>query len=253
MTNHSAIAERFKAYLPSLKASQQKKIPFAIDEAAAVLGGAPITFEGGFGYTLWSVDANLVAMANGVSRMSNLAARPSAPRSFWCPDNTGGKESPGPQVRAPYPAAIFVADFVGKGDPSAITEIDLKKDLLSAYAMYDSQSNKLQRVALVNMRLYNGTLSDKRNGETFQVSVGSGVKSVKVRRLHADKGVAAMGYDFGGRDSNVSWAGQQWSHSVDMGKGHYTNGQVEETTLQAKDGVVAVDVPDSEAVMLLAQ
>ena len=252
MTNHSAIAERFKQYSPNLKASQSKNIPYAIDEDAAVLGGAPITFAGGFGFTLWSVDFNLVAMSRGVARVSNLAARPNADRAFWCPDNTGGPSSPGPQVRAPYPAAIFVADFVGKGN-AAVVELDTKRDLLSAYAAYDNESKKLQRVALVNLRLYNGTRAGKRGAENFQVQVGSGIQSVKVQRLHAEKGVAAMGYDFGGSSNNVSWAGEQWSHSLDQGKGHYTNGKVEETTIKISNGVASVEVLDSEAVMLFAQ
>lgn len=252
MTNHSAITERFKVYAPNLKASQSKNIPYAIDEDAAVLGGAPITFAGGFGFTLWSVDFNLVAMSRGVARVSNLAARPSADRAFWCPDNSGGPNSPGPQVRAPYPAAIFVADFIGKGNV-AVTEIDTKRDLLSAYAAYDSGSKKLQRVALVNMRLYNGTKTDKRGKETFKVQVGKGIQSVKVQRLHAERGVGAMGYDFGGSNSNVSWAGEQWSHSLDQGKGHYTTGKVEESTVKVTNGVASVDVPDSEAVMVFVQ
>ncbi|KAL3961226.1 hypothetical protein ACCO45_002749 [Purpureocillium lilacinum] len=117
--------------------------------------------------------------------------------------------------------------------------------------MYDNKSGKLQRVALVNMRLYNGTASAKRERMTFQVNVGTGVKEVKVRRLRADKGVAAMGYDFGGPTSNVSWAGEQWSHGVDFGKGHFRSGKVEEKVVKVKNGVASVVVPDSEAVMLL--
>ncbi|KAJ3495381.1 hypothetical protein NLG97_g3435 [Lecanicillium saksenae] len=252
MTNHSAIKERFNSYTPSLKASQQKGIPYAIDENAAVLGGAPITFGGGFGYTLWSVDFNLLAMSRGVARVNNLAARPSATRSFWCPDNTGGKDSPGPQVRAPYPAAIFMADFIGKNASTAVTEVDTGRELLSAYAVYDDASKKLQRMALVNFRMYNGTRAANPRGEvTFNIPVGKGTKSVTVRRLRSDLGVAGMGFDYAGPKGNVSWAGEQWSHAIDLGKGHLTTGKVEESIVQARNGVVAVQVPNSEVAMVI--
>ena len=247
MTNHSAITSRFSKYAPSLKASQAHKVPYAIDEDAAVLGGAPITFASGFGYALWAVDFNLVAMSRGVARVNNLAARPSADRAFWCPDNSAAPKSPGPQVRAPFPSAIFVADFLGKGENTAVVEVDTKKDLLSAYAAYDAK--KLQRVALVNLRLYNGTEKETRGKMTFDVSVGN-VQSVKVQRLQADLGVAAMGYDFAGSKGNVSWAGEQWSYKLDGGKGHKTNGKAEESTVKVVNGVAAVDVPDSEAVIV---
>lgn len=254
MINHTAISERFKLYEPSIKASRDKKIDYAITEDAAVLGGADIEFSSGFGYALWAVDFNLAAMARGVSRVANLAGRPGAKRVFWTPDNTGGKGSPGPHARAPFPAAIFVADFVGKGAcSSAVKELDTKRDLASAYAMYDDKTNALQRVALVNMRLYNGKTDAKRGRETFQVEVGKKVESVTVRRLRADMGVAAMGYDFGGPKSNVSWAGEQWSHDLDNGKGHFLNDKVDEDVVKVKDGIASVVVPDSEAVMVLVE
>lgn len=100
---------------------------------------------------------------------------------------------------------MFVADFVGKEGASAVAEIDVKSDLVSAYAMYGKDEGELQRVALVNMQLYNGTeTGKKRNVETFEVEVGDDVKSVKVQRLHAGKGIAAIGYNFGGKESSVS-------------------------------------------------
>ncbi|KAL3961225.1 hypothetical protein ACCO45_002748 [Purpureocillium lilacinum] len=117
MINHTAITKRFGPYTPSIKATHDRKLDYAITEDSAVLGGAEIHFSDGFGYTLWAVDFNLAAMARGVARVTNLAGRPNAKRVFWTPDNTGGKPSPGPQVRAPFPAAMFVADFVGKGNP----------------------------------------------------------------------------------------------------------------------------------------
>ncbi|KAK8019360.1 hypothetical protein PG990_004498 [Apiospora arundinis] len=266
MLSHRAITERLQTrYGNSIAQSRAAGLPFVMSETAAVLGGAPLTFMSGFGYGLWAVDFGLACMARGVSRVAHLAGRPSAGRVFWVPDASGGDRSPGPHVRAPYPAAIYLADFVGKKNRckntggvhgGAVKELDLGvKDhpYLSAYAMYDTRQNgKLERVALVNLRLYNGTQtpSDKRGVETFRVPVPQGVQSVKVRRLHADRGAAAMGYDFGGREHNVTWAGQQWSYSIDQGKGH---GKVLEDEVKVQNGVAAVQVPDSEAVIVFVK
>ncbi|KAF5011589.1 hypothetical protein FDECE_2310 [Fusarium decemcellulare] len=248
-----AITERFKRHAPGLRESHKRGIPFAINECAAVLGGGPISFSGGFGYALWSVDFNLAAMARGVTRVNNMVGQPSAKRVFWNPDSTGGEKSPGPQVRAPFPAAMFVADFISNGSSSAVAEIETDSDLTSAYAMYDAKAGKLRRVALVNLRLYNGTRTELRKAETFTLPLPDAVEKIRVRRLHADKGVAAMGFDFGGPKDNVSWAGEQWSHSIDTGNGHFLNGKVDETLAQVDNGRVSVDVPDSEAVMLLIE
>ncbi|KAK8048509.1 Glycoside hydrolase family 79 protein [Apiospora phragmitis] len=263
MLSHRAITDRLQTkYAASIAAARAAGLPYIMSETAAVIGGAPLTFMAGFGYGLWAADFGLACMARGVARVSNLARRPVAGRTFWVPDATGGDKSPGSQVRAPYPAALFLADFVGKngggGDQpgGAVKELDLgvaDHPYLSTYAMYDAQQNgKLERVALLNLRLYNGTrtASGQRGVETFRVPVPQGVQSIKVRRLHADGGAAAMGYDFGGAEHNVTWAGQQWSHSIDQGKGH---GQVAEDEVKVQGGVAAVDVPDSEAVIVFVK
>jgi hypothetical protein len=256
MINHKAIVDRFAMYAPSMEAARSQGIAYAITEDAAVLGGAPTSFSGGFGYALWAVDFNLAAMARGVSRVTNLAGRPSAKRVFWVPDGSAGEANPGPHVRAPFPAAMFVADFVGMGGPEAVKELVIGgADLLSAYAMYDDETRRLERVALVNMRLYNGTSSgeQERPKETFQVAVPDGVKSARVRRLRADLGVASMGYDFGGPEHNVTWAGEQWTYAVDQGSGHFPSGGVVEKMIEAQAGTVTVVVPNSEAVILFMQ
>lgn len=254
MTNHKAITNRLNKYNESIQAAINVGVKYYIDEDAAVLGGAPAIFSCGFGYTLWAVDFNLMAMSRGVSRVINLAGRPTAVRQFWVPDASGGKKNPGPHARAPFPAALFVADFIGMGDDTAVANIDLditERPYLSAYGMYDAAGGDLLRVALVNMRVYNGTSATAdRGSEDFTVAVPDGVASVKVQRLHAGLGVAAMGFDYAGATGNVSWAGEQWSYKVDAGKGHYTTGSVEEETVTVSNGNAVVNVPNSEAVIV---
>ncbi|KAK8075493.1 glycoside hydrolase family 79 protein [Apiospora hydei] len=149
------------------------------------------------------------------------------------------------------------AHVVDAEENVTIQELDLDTDSnphMSAYAVYSS--GLLERVALINMHLYNGTAAAengaRRGSETFKIPVGDDVESVRVQRLHADLGAAAMGFDYGGEQHNVTWAGEQWSKKIDGGEGHYTqgNGQVVET-VTVSGGVASVEVPDSEAVMVV--
>ncbi|KAK8852021.1 hypothetical protein PGQ11_014500 [Apiospora arundinis] len=302
MLSHKAITEKFDTnYLRSLRASRAQGIPYAISETAAVLASPNNHFVSGFGFALWVVDYSLALAARGVGRVNHMAGRPVANHVLWVPDGSGEPHNPGPQARAPFAAAIFVADFLrpatkggrGAGAASsssdggrsnatrdgemfgdafsaaaastatvAVHEIDLNRvqhPYLSAYAVYGA-NNKLQRVALVNMRLYNGTAAEdnggqKRTSEVFRLPVGdSDVKEVKVRRLHADLGAAALGFDYGGPQHNVTWAGEQWSKKVDDGQGHFPLGSAKDGAVvqmvKVEGGVAAVEVPDSEAVIV---
>lgn len=298
MLSHKAITERLDTeYMPSLRASHAEGIPYAISETAAVLASPDNTFVSGFGFALWIVDFSLATAARGVARVNHMAGRPVANHVLWVPDHTAGLRNPGPQARAPFAAAIMVADFLrptssgasGGGYAAGVDDADhenangpfsvLDKDsegevavheidldtaanpYLSAYAAYSGASshgnngNKLQRIALINMRLYNGTAAAekgaKRGSHTFRLPVGSGVDEVKVRRLHADLGAAAMGFDHSGPEHNATWAGEQWSKKVDDGRGHFTHGNGEEVEkVRVQGDVAVVEVPDSEAVIV---
>ncbi|KAK6189671.1 hypothetical protein LQW54_013034 [Pestalotiopsis sp. IQ-011] len=250
MLNHEVISARLDNYTESISASHAQGLPYYIDEDAAVLGGAPPHFQSGFGYTLWAVDFNLLCMTRGVARVNNLAGRPSANRQFWVPDSSAADTNTGPQVRAPFPAAALVADFIGADGDTAVQEVDLGRPYLSAYAAYDDVSGDLLRLALVNMRLYNGTLEGERGSENFNITLPAGVTSVAVQRLHADLGAAALGFDYGGPASNVSWAGEQWSYGIDYGNGHFATGSQVTETVEVVGGNATVNVLNSEAVIV---
>ncbi|KAK8122672.1 hypothetical protein PG984_011342 [Apiospora sp. TS-2023a] len=265
MLNHQAITSRLDTdYMPSLRASHAAGVPYAISETAAVLASPINTFVSGFGFALWVVDFSLANAARGVARVNHMAGRPVANHVLWVPDHTAGLRNPGPQARAPLrgghhgrrflaaenangPFSVLDKDSEGE---VAVHEIDLdtaSNPYLSAYAAYSGASshgnngNKLQRVALINMRLYNGTAAaekgSKRGSETFRIPVGGDVKEVEVRRLHADLGAAAMGFDHSGPEHNATWAGEQWSKKVDDGRGHFTHGTAEEVQRSASGTV----------------
>ncbi|KAH8892826.1 hypothetical protein GQ53DRAFT_822338 [Thozetella sp. PMI_491] len=248
--NHTAIANRLGKYQKNIDASRNAKLPFVISEGAACLSAAgnAKVFCGGFAFTLWAVDSNLAAMTAGVSRIANMVGRPAAARTFWVP-NDSATDNPGPQVRAPFPATMFLNDFVGKDNLSAIVSVETNRQLLSAYGMYNDATQKLERMALLNLHVYNGTKGNTRGVIEFEVAVGN-VASVRVQRLHANLGIAAMGFDYGGPAHNVSWAGEQWSYSVDKGNGHFTSGKVQEQVVAVSGGTAVISIPDSEAVIV---
>lgn len=300
MLNHEAITRRLDTqYMPSLRASHAAGVPYAISETAAVLASPVNTFVSGFGFALWIVDFSLATAARGVARVNHMAGRPVANHVLWVPDHTSGLRNPGPQARAPFAAAVMVADFLrpvpggasgggyaagvdddgadGANGPFSVLDKDSEGEVAvheidlgtaahpyrSAYAAYSSgagghgghEGGKLQRVALLNLRLYNGTAAaeqgTRRGSEAFRVPVGEGVEAVEVRRLHADLGAAAMGFDHSGPAHNATWAGEQWSSRVDGGRGHFARGRGQEVeTVPVRDGVALVEVPDSEAVMV---
>lgn len=200
--------DEVKKSLESIQA-ERPGVKYILSETGSALGGAPARFAAGFGSALWSVDFNLAAMARGVARVVD-SGRPAAKHDSWVPDGSVAG-NPGPLVRAAFAADPMVADFVGR-EPSAVVEARLSHGSphLSAYASYRTGTGRPRKVALVNLHLWN-----KGDGErpviVFAMPVDGSVESVRVRRLHANAGAEAMGYDVGGYLHNVTWAGEQWS------------------------------------------
>jgi hypothetical protein len=176
--------------------------------------------------------------------------RPEATHSFWVPNDMGPQTS-GPSVQGVFPSAAFITDFVGKGDSlGKVIEIDVSgtPQFFSAFAMYNLQSGKLARVALVNLKQWDHNSKDDRGSAEVILNVDAGVGSLHARRLHAEKGTSAMGFDLGGHEDNVTWAGEQWSHTVDGGKGHFVDGSMVQEEVTVENGHGTVSVLDSEAI-----
>ncbi|KAJ6091652.1 hypothetical protein N7467_003621 [Penicillium canescens] len=253
LMNHHAIAERFPKMRRGIEYIHKadSNIGFVISELGCALGGPPISFAGAFGAALWAVDFHLTAMARGVKRVSNTM-RPEATHSFWVPNDIGPQTS-GPSVQGVFPSAAFITDFVGKGDSlGKVIEIDVPgtPQFFSAFAMYNLQSGKLARVALVNLKQWDHNSKDDRGSAEVILNVDAGVGSLHARRLHAEKGTSAMGFDLGGHGDNVTWAGEQWSHTVDGGKGHFVDGSMVQEKVTVENGHGTVSVLDSEAIIV---
>lgn len=218
----------------------------------SAIGNSPPHFAGGFGAAVSAVDINLKAMTVGLKQITNTQ-EPTATHSRWVPDNSG-PQTKGPAVQGVFPAAAFIADFVGKGDSLGKIHQVLGENHLSAYAMYDLVTNTPSRIALLNLKEWHsnstGDNQDNPRGTvSVSLNVGNANQSVVVQRLRPDFGSYALGFDNGGPEQNTSWAGEQWSYQVNEGRGHFEHGP-EKEILPVKGGKVEVVIPDTEVVMV---
>jgi hypothetical protein len=251
--NHTAITSRFIGYEESINYVRRhnSSVQYVLSETGTAIGnpGPPIWYCDAFGSALWSVDFNLAAMVRHVSRVDD-SGRPAAAHSSWVPDNSSSS-NPGPSVRAPWAVDPMIVDFIGT-TPHLVVELGIpgSPQVMSAYAGYLASTGTLDRVALVNMHPWKLSSGTPREVRAFDLFIGSGKSQVRVQRLHADQGEEALGYDLGGPQGNVTWAGEQWTYKLDKGKGHFPLGKTQEETVKVSGGVAKILVPDSEAVIV---
>ncbi|KAI1380651.1 hypothetical protein F4677DRAFT_194023 [Hypoxylon crocopeplum] len=249
LMNHTAIKNKFNGLMSSINAVQPVNgVSYILSETgSSIVKDVVLEYTSGFGAALWSVDFQLAAMTRRIRRIVD-SGRPVAKHASWVPDDSGNNG--GPAVRPPFSANMFVADFIGKDKARSVLSVLPNQELVSAYVMYDAASKKPDRVALTNLKAWDGASGEARGAQAFVVPVAAGTASVKVRRFHSDAGVWAMGFDTGGAKENVTWAGEQWTYKVDKGKGHFVGGKLQEQTVAVQDGKAVVNVPDSEAVIV---
>ncbi|KAJ6112160.1 hypothetical protein N7523_008221 [Penicillium sp. IBT 18751x] len=251
LMNHAVIQSRLSSYQPSIDYVEKNdpETAFVLSEVGSTLRAVPIDFAGGFGAAIWAVDFHLAAMCRGIKRVTNTQ-RPEATHAFWVPDDTG-PATKRPIVQGIFPSAAFIVDFVGSSNLGKASEIGLSdQDHFTAYVMHGLNSGLAERVALVNMKEWNENSNSVRGSATVTLDVGENVTSATMRRMHADSGSTAVGYDWGGPNNNVSYAGEQWTYAIDLGKGHYTNGFLIEELVSVSGGKIEVTVPDTEAVLV---
>lgn len=256
LMSHNAIVSKFNSgYSSGLSyiESNDPAVSWIISESGSSLIGPPLEYQDSFGAALWVVDFELYAMSQGVKQV-HQTGRPAAYHSLWVPDTSannaanGNQQNIGPQVRGPYYGLPLVADFQGTSS-GKVTEI-LGDDLATAYAIYDSGSGALSRVALVNLKFWSADVGGTRGSTTFDIPVKAGVKSVKVSRLRADAGAHALGYDNQGNGGMITWAGETWSYKLDQGNGSPVSGVAKTETVAVCNGVASVTLPDSEAAVV---
>jgi hypothetical protein len=261
LLNHTATVAKFaNGYAQDLTylATRAPEIDYILSETGSSLIGPPLLFQDSFGAAIWAVDFNLYAMSMGVKRV-DASQRPAAHHSLWVPDEStnsaslGEEQNLGPQVRGPWFAVPLVADFVGK-EPGRVMRL-WENEMGSAYGMYGLEG-RLVKVAVVNMRYWSkdtGGLDGEveRGNLMFEIPVSDlSVKTVEVKRLRAETGAHALGYDAGGDEQMITWAGETWSYDLDNGHGHFVDGVARSETVEVCNGVAVVSVEDTGAAIV---
>lgn len=227
--------------------AKHPNVPYILSETGPQLSGADVTkYLNTLAYTLYCVDFMLYSMSVGVARVDGTQ-RPANTHSYWVPASGRLTQNPGNEVRAPYYAWPYIADFLGNTKATTgVVELAVgaEKDQRSAYAVYED--DKLVRIALLNMKPWEAESKEKRGSTTFEIN-GINQKNIRVAHLTAKDGVSAGGFDYNGK--NITWAGEQWAYKIDRGHGHRVRGGwiPLDTTCSGK---ICVEVSDSEAVML---
>ena len=262
LLNHSAITTRFAAgYAQGLEylSAHAPEVEYVLSETGSSLVGPPLELQDSFGAAIWAVDFNLYAMSQGVKRV-HATQRPAAHHSLWVPDGStndpslGDEMNRGPQVRGPWFAAPFVADFVGMS-PGWVGRL-WESDGEVAYGKFDSTTGRLGKVAVVNLRYWSldtGAVDGRkqRGNVTFAISVQDrNIKKATVRRLESDAGAHALGVDAGGPHQTITWAGETWSYPMDNGRGHFVEGGARSKTVKVCDGMAVVSVEDTGAAIV---
>jgi hypothetical protein len=261
LLNHTATVAKFSnGYAQDLTylATHAPEVDYILSETGSSLIGPPLPFQDSFGAAIWEVDFNLYAMSMGVKRV-DASQRPAAHHSLWVPDEStnsaslGEEQNLGPQVRGPWFAMPMVAEFVGM-KPGMVVRL-WEEELVSVYGMYDFDG-RLGMVAVVNMRFWSkdtGGLDGevKRGNLTFEIPVSDpSMKTVEVKRLRAETGAHALGYDAGGDEQMITWAGETWSYDLDNGHGHFVDGVARSETVEVCNGVAVISVEDTGAAIV---
>ena len=220
-------------------------LPYILGETNSLYNEGAPGLSNSFGAALWGVDFNLYCAATGIQRV-HMHQGTNYRYASWQPIQTVN-ETMG--TKAPYYGNIAVANFLGDltdGDTS-ISDIELGSTYENAYAAY--VNNKLERIAVIQMREYNytGSTGGPRPSETysFQLPQDCGVRQVGVQRLMANGSDAITGVTFDGYSYNY-----ELNNGMPVLLNNVTRG---ETLKVGHGGKLKVEVPWSSAVILNVQ
>lgn len=137
----------------------------------------------------------------------------------------------------------MVAAMVRGGDDVRVVPLPLEEETEAAYAAY--VSGKLARIAVVNMREYNYSVSDPeatRPSKKYEFRIPGVDGEIGVQRLLANGSNAISG---------VTWDG--WSYNYELNDGKPVkmhNVTAGETVQVSGQGLVKIEVPWSSGVVL---
>ena len=244
--NHSSTVHSISSQLAERDALANYSIPFILGETNSLYNEGAPGLSNSFGAGLWGVDFNLWCASQGIRRV-HMHQGTNYRYQSWQPIQTDLTTL---GTKAPYYGNIAVATFLGninKGNVS-IANMPLLNSYESAYAAY--VNSKLARVALINMRQYNYTVNGTSSvinpvpraslSYEFQVLQGRSAK-VNIQRLWANGSDAITG---------ITFDGYSYNYELNLGEPVRLRNVTVGETVEVKNGIGSVTVPDSSAVIL---
>lgn len=246
--NHTVTATSISAQVSVASALAGYDIPYILGETNSLYNEGAPGLSDAFGAALWGIDFNLYCVSVGIRR-THMHQGVNYRYASWQPIETINATK---GTKAPYYGNIAVAAMLGDltdpDTPVQISNIPLTSPFESAYAAYVSE--RLARIAVINMREYNYTVNgmsdvlnpDPRPNQTYSFAVGESCgDSLLVQRLYANGSDAISG---------ISWDGWSYNWELDNGRPVKLTNVTVGDKAAVEDGVVSIVVEDSTAVVL---
>lgn len=145
-----------------------------------------------------------------------------------------------PQVTANYYAMPFAADFIGKSGETRVMQLELEdddSDKLVAYAAFDS--DKLARIALINMHLWRPEDGSRPKRELSIKNVPNDISKVNLHKLDSFDGALAK--------HDITWKGLQWTFES---KGKDDRVKHDREQVQVHNQLLTVEIDATSAVII---
>lgn len=243
--NHSNTIDTLKEHL-EFKNVLNGVLPYVLGETNSLARQGKPGISDAFGSALWNVDFALQCAASSIYRI-NMHQGLNYRYASWQPIDT--QRAP-KATRPAYYGNIATAAFLGDLTTHRVQVVELEMpdpELDAGYGAYID--GKLARIALINLRTYNGTTSastgPSRPEQKYSFSIpwaAAASKAVKLDRLMAPGSDALSG---------ITFRGFSYNYELDEGRPvALENVTVGESVDISEKGLLEVLVPDASAVLV---
>lgn len=178
------------------------------------------------------IGQKIISFTQNITRF-NLIQGTTFGYTAWVPVHYNGQA---PKVKPPLYGQLVAADVIGHHPIVQVKSLDLGRDDLSAYAIYESDI--LAKYVIVNLDEWNSTTAYSRPFQKISLGVPGYVTTAEAKRL-TGPGASA--------DTDISWGGLSWN---------YTDGRLARSgsdcsdMLRVNHGRLALELPSTEAVVI---
>lgn len=233
LMNHTAVANSIRKHVDYAKRVSSAPGGYILGEHNSLFGGGALGLSDVFGSGLWAMDFSLTAASTDVIKRIHFHQAVNSPYAAWQPTGTL-------QTKPPYYGKLAAATFLGKSQDVSVMTLALggDKHVDSGYGAF--VNNKLQRIAILNLREYDSNSGSTRTSKKYTVKV-TPRSTWTVMKLTAGGARDQTGITFNG-----------FAYDADtQGKAKRITSRASGTKIQADHlGNLVVDVAASEAVVL---